>query len=101
MLIAVVAASALTLCLTPVGIRATGIYAYACLGCGFVGAVISDWVARFAHNVAHTPDWVGYVASFAVFFIANIIFFFLLLCLISATIQLISRAISRKRRQLL
>jgi hypothetical protein len=97
LVIAVVAAVALTLCVTPVGIRITGIYAYGCLLCGGAGAVVSDWVARLIHrNVTHVADWVGYVVSYTVFFVANAVFFFSLLWTLSATVDLICRLVRRK-----
>jgi hypothetical protein len=99
-LIAVVAALALTLCLTPAGIRATGIYAYACLLCGGAGGVASDRIARWLIYVAHAPDWLVYLASYAVFLVANAVFYFGVSWFVSAIIRLVARVIMRQRSPL-
>lgn len=96
-LIAVIAALALTLCLTPAGIRLTGIYAYFCLGCGGIGAVSSDWVSRWLHNKAYAPDWLEYFASYAVFFIANAASFLLFLWVAWAAVRGIAKSVARVR----
>jgi hypothetical protein len=96
-LIAVVAALALTLCLTPAGIRATGIYAYACLVCGQVGGLASDRMARWLIYVAHAPGWLIYLASYAVFLATNAVFYFGILWSVSAILRLVARVIMRQR----
>ena len=97
LLIAGTAALALALCLAPRGIRATGIYSYACLMCGSAGGVASDRTARWLIYVAHAPDWLIYLASYAVFFIANAFFFFAVLWFVSATARVVARVVTRPR----
>jgi hypothetical protein len=99
-LIAVVAACALVFCQAPVGIRATGIYAYACLTCGQVGAIASDRTARWLIYVPHAPDWLVYVASYSVFLIVNAVLFFAVLWVASAIIRLVARLVARQRSSL-
>lgn len=96
-LIAAVAAIALGLCVAPIGIRAIGIYAYACLMCGGVGGVASDRMARSLIYVAHAPDWLVCLASYTVFVVANAVFFFAALWFVSAAIRLVARVVTRPR----
>lgn len=96
-LIALATAFALALCVTPVGIRLTGIYDYSCLACGHIGGVASDGMARWLQHMAHAPNWLVYLASYAVFFVVNAVVLFALLWFVSATIRVVIRVVMRKR----
>jgi hypothetical protein len=78
--------------------RAAG--TYTSLVCGGLGGIASDRIARGLIYVAHAPDWLVYLASYAAFLVADAVFFFIILWIVSTTIRLVTRIVTRPRSPL-